>query len=1015
MISKFFKAFFITICLSACLMASSYAAADYDYIDFTNGEMGPISATIKTSTGGFGSVLSENGNDYFNIGVKCVSTTQAESDTYLQYSKYRNFSNNAELSFSMRMVKSVGGSISVSLRHNGTNANGYGTITFLSANPQTGKVTYLSGYGKSTSEILECGKWYDFKIKFDLPNNKISVYRGTELKAETNKARTYNEKTQLFNFEESLPRFYTSVSKSSVSNIVSVDFDNILFRENTSVDKDYFITNKKLYGIYDSGEREISTLRKGSFEARADVENMNATESKNCRLMVGLYDENGKMLNMLRSEQHSLMPNEKKTVVCPFEVEKVNGGEYIKIFIIDDFSGITPIALYDQYDESLLNPPAEEILEDVLKKNPNNRHPRLMLTPEKLDFLKTACFEQEPYMTWYNKIRLDAEKLLEKGFAVYEDLDELRLKGIYTSASNISTLAFVYAIENAAGNPADRYAKRIVDEMINVSVENPEWPDWNPKHFLDTSEIMVAYGFAYDWCYDYFNRPENAGEKEMMMNTLEKYGLDASKKSYDGIANRGWTNATSNWNMVCNAGVALSALAVCDEEGMGELCAELLQDGFVSVRKSFSSFEPEGAWFEGVGYWHYTVDLMSIYFDCMKTAAGTDYDYMSLPGVPETGFYPIAMTGRTGSFNLNDSGSSMVSVPEFWFLAKQFNEPTFAKYRYYQIFNQKLSTSYKDIIWYDESMLGDKESIPELLNGMKTDKKYGGIEVATFRDGYFESGKYYLGLHGGENGLNHGHIDAGSFVYDAKTEGGKETRWAIDIGSEAYNLHCVFGSDPDPAKSRWSYYRLRGEGHNTIIINPGILKDQPTDTVAVIDDYKTSDKYGYATVDMQPIYGEYTSEAHRGAYLNKENGGLLIRDELVFNEDYADLENNLYWFMHTKAEVEVAEDGKSAILTLNDQRLWVGILDGEQTIAVMNAVPLETSPNPNEWPENMDNDGSSTNPKKQNANVGIRKLVINDTKAGGEWNMTVYMVLLEEGEDAPSTLPENLTIASWKE
>ena len=102
--------------------------------------------------------------------------------------------------------------------------------------------------------------------------------------------------------------------------------------------------------------------------------------------------------------------------------------------------------------------------------------------------------------------------------------------------------------------------------MINVSVENPEWKDWNPKHFLDTSAILVGYAYAYDWCYDYWQRPENAGEKEMMFNTLMKYGMNAADLAYRQIENNWWTNTNNNWNMVCNAGVAVASLAVCDEE-----------------------------------------------------------------------------------------------------------------------------------------------------------------------------------------------------------------------------------------------------------------------------------------------------------------------------------------------------------------------------------------------------------------------------------------------------------------
>ena len=40
-------------------------------------------------------------------------------------------------------------------------------------------------------------------------------------------------------------------------------------------------------------------------------------------------------------------------------------------------------------------------------------------------------------------------------------------------------------------------------------------------------------------------------------------------------------------------------------------------------------------------------------------------------------------------------------------------------------------------------------------------------------------------------------------------------RWACELGPDDYNLPAYFG------RSRWEYYRLRTEGHNAIVINPG--------------------------------------------------------------------------------------------------------------------------------------------------------------------------------------------------
>ena len=51
------------------------------------------------------------------------------------------------------------------------------------------------------------------------------------------------------------------------------------------------------------------------------------------------------------------------------------------------------------------------------------------------------------------------------------------------------------------------------------------------------------------------------------------------------------------------------------------------------------------------------------------------------------------------------------------------------------------------------------------------------------------------------------------------------------------------------------------------------------------------------------------------------------------------IKSEIYWFMHTKAEIEIAEDGKSAILTKNGKQLKA-TLSGDGEFSVMKAEKL---------------------------------------------------------------------------
>jgi hypothetical protein len=62
---------------------------------------------------------------------------------------------------------------------------------------------------------------------------------------------------------------------------------------------------------------------------------------------------------------------------------------------------------------------------------------------------------------------------------------------------------------------------------------------------------------------------------------------------------------------------------------------------------------------------------------------------------------------------------------------------------------------------------------------------------------------------------------------------------------------------------------------------------------------------------------------------------------------------DVWWFAHTKAQIEVASDGRSATLSQNGKRLKVVVQEpATAKLEVMDAAPLPTSPNPNKQADN---------------------------------------------------------------
>jgi hypothetical protein len=104
-----------------------------------------------------------------------------------------------------------------------------------------------------------------------------------------------------------------------------------------------------------------------------------------------------------------------------------------------------------------------------------------------------------------------------------------------------------------------------------------------------------------------------------------------------------------------------------------------------------------------------------------------------------------------------------------------------------------------------------------------------------------------------------------------------------------------------------------------------------------------------------------------------------------------------WWFMHTRAQIQLTADARSAILTQNGQRLLARIAaPAEARFQVMAAAPLPSSPNP----------------EGQNRNADFRKLAVH---IPGQTSLTLAIELLPlEGERKPPPIARVLPLDSWR-
>lgn len=555
-------------------------------------------------------------------------------------------------------------------------------------------------------------------------------------------------------------------------------------------------------------------------------------------------------------------------------------------------------------------PPPAEIL---AKLRPG--HPRLLLSAEGIRDLKARVQADPRLGAWQARLRAQAQAVLDQAPSRYEIPDGLRLLATSRRVlARVQTLALLYRLEGER-----RYLDRAWQELAAAA----SFPDWNPRHFLDTAEMTHAFAIGYDWLYEAWTDEQRA----TLRDAIVAKGLQLGVESHRGAASYGgWTKSRHNWNQVCNGGVGMGALAVAD--AAPELAGEFLHAALQSIQLPMAEYAPDGAWAEGPGYWNYATSYNVVFLAALQSALGTDFALGSLPGFAQAGMFPIYVTGPLGrTFNYADGSDAPIRAPAMLWLAARFATPAYAAYQL------KFTAVHPlDLVWFTPERAGAEAATLPL------DKHFRRAEIVTLRSAWDDPNAVFIGFKGGDNQANHSHLDLGTFVLDALG-----VRWALDLGADDYNLPGYFGGH------RWTYYRLRAEGHNTLLINPGQPPDQNPRAAARILKFQSSPERAFAIADLTPAYAPDADKVHRGLAL------LDRRRVLVQDEVQAPQPAEVWWFLHTRAEVKVAGDGTTATLTQEGQQLVARLLaPAGARFEVRAARPLPSSPHPEGQNENSD-------------------------------------------------------------
>ena len=557
-------------------------------------------------------------------------------------------------------------------------------------------------------------------------------------------------------------------------------------------------------------------------------------------------------------------------------------------------------------------------------------HPRLMLTDERLHQLRNGYESDETLQRYATQVKDQADAALDKPML------EHKLVGPRLLSVSRECLARIYPLALAwRWTHEEKYAKAAEANLLTVCA----FPDWNPPHFLDTAEMAHAVAIGYDWLFDYL--PEDSRAK--IKTALIELGLKRGIAVYE--SGKGWPTSDFNWNQVCNGGMTIGALAIAETDP--EYAKKILPAAIASLPIALHSYDPDGAWMEGPSYWSYATRYTAYGLCALTTALGTDFGLSDTPGLRVTGLFPTYATGPTGLvLNYADSGERGRRKPMscmFW-LAHTYDDPAIADAEHAVLEHGTADALH--IIWYVPP--SGKPATWDLDRYFRSS-----VDIIVMRSAWDDPNALFVGVKGGYNQVNHGHLDLGNFELDSLG-----VRWVRDLGSDDYNLPGYW--DKKKGGNRWQYYRLNSASHSVPTING---QDQDADAVAKVLDFRTSPNAASVAIDLTAAYPEYTSKAVRYVSVANQRRAVIVRDMF----DVA-TPCEIAWGMTTDAAIET--NGNTATLTQDGKQLMATLLDPTDGTFVAE---------------------SAERPKPEKTNSGVQRLVVHHPAQTGPNTITVLL------------------------
>ena len=525
------------------------------------------------------------------------------------------------------------------------------------------------------------------------------------------------------------------------------------------------------------------------------------------------------------------------------------------------------------------------------------QHPRLLFSKQEEQRIRDL-FGTEPLLdSLYVGLMKEAERLLlvppqedpRREIKNTKDILPISREQVYRMVN----LALAYRLSGDR-----RFAEKAEKELVHVC----NFPDWDPIHYLDVAEMTTAVAIGYDWLYDVLA----PSTRQLVVHSIKTKALDLVVEEYNTGNADSWAKRETNWNVVCNTGMVLGALAI--EEHYPELAKHIIGEAVRYIPNCLKHFAPDGVCYEGPAYWGYTNMYLSLLLKALNDNFGGDFGLSEMVGVDKSVLYYMHSTSPSGKiFNFANSGSTAPAAePIYFYFSRAFNQPEVATF-YRDVLSKTVHEGnyfrfyLLSIPWYDTAS-STADALPKL-------KVYEGInDIVVFNGNRNIPNSLYLIAKTGDPDMAHQQLDIGTFIVEMNG-----IRWTDDLGTDNYNLPGFWDYKPDG--QRWTYFRNSNFSHNTLSIDHKLQNSAGTGEIDRLDDRAAQP---FVTMNMSTAYAGQSRFVYR-TFRMLDDTRILVTDSVGLQSP----SQSVQWSVITSADVEckgntavLRKDGKSFSLKI---------------------------------------------------------------------------------------------------